>query len=100
MNVSNVSAGIRPGAKQMKRDRSRREIGLKRRLEIVVPSEHQPLEKTMFTKIKNAMRRAEERSRHRRDYEFLLHQGSNRIFDDVGLTRADVARLYRKTRFM
>ena len=54
----------------------------------------------MFTTIKNAMRRAEERSRHRRDYEYLLHNGSNRIFDDIGLSRADVTRLYRKTRFL
>jgi uncharacterized protein YjiS (DUF1127 family) len=80
----------------MKREWMECEIRLKRRIAIVLPSEHEPLEKTMWTNIRSAVRRAGERNRHRRDYEYLLHQG-DKMFDDIGVARAEVERLYRKT---
>ncbi|MCB1385839.1 MAG: hypothetical protein KDJ80_07840 [Nitratireductor sp.] len=44
----------------------------------------------MITTIKNALRRADERARHRREYEMLL-QGGDDIFRDIGTTRQEVA---------
>ena len=54
----------------------------------------------MFTHIKNAIRRADERARHRREYELLLQMGDRRMFNDIGVDRSDVQRMYRKTRII
>ena len=66
------------------------EIALKRRVAIVRPSTNQPWSSPMITTIKNALRRADERARHRREYEMLL-QGGDDIFRDIGTTRQEVA---------
>lgn len=87
-------------AKQMKHRSHQGEIGLKRDSETVPVSQNQPMEQTMISKIRNAVRRAAIRSRHRREYEFLMHQDNHQIFKDIGLTRSDVARLYRQTRYI
>jgi uncharacterized protein YjiS (DUF1127 family) len=81
----------------MKRGGGDGEIDLKRRIEIVLASEHEPLETTMWTNIKNAIRRADERNRHRREYADLLQQG-DQMFSDIGVARADVEKLFRQTR--
>lgn len=85
-------------AKQMKHRGRRGEIRLKRGFETVPASENQTMEQTMISKIRHAMRRAAKRSRNRREYEFLMHHNNDQIFRDIGLTRADVARLYRQSR--
>jgi uncharacterized protein YjiS (DUF1127 family) len=51
----------------------------------------------MWTNIKNAIRRADERNRHRREYADLLQQG-DQMFSDIGVARADVEKLFRQTR--
>lgn len=86
------------GAKQMKHRGRRSEISLKRCFETVPVSENQPMEQTMISKIRNAVQRAAKRSRNRREYELLMHQDNHQILKDIGLTRADVARLYRQSR--
>ena len=51
----------------------------------------------MWTNIRNAIRRADERHRHRREYAALLQHG-DRMFSDIGVGRADVEKLFRQTR--
>ncbi|MCI5075896.1 hypothetical protein [Oricola sp.] len=48
-----------------------------------------------MNQIRNAIRRADERARHRREYEMLLQSG-DQMFRDIGVQRADVERMHRK----
>jgi uncharacterized protein YjiS (DUF1127 family) len=52
----------------------------------------------MFTIIKNAVRRGEERSRLRREMN-ELDQMDERILRDIGLTRGDVIAARRRLRY-
>ena len=49
----------------------------------------------MINQIRNAVRRVNERSRHRREYEQLLQFGDD-MFRDIGVPRADVVRMHRR----
>jgi uncharacterized protein YjiS (DUF1127 family) len=51
----------------------------------------------MFNNLKDAIRRANERRQHRRDYKFLLTQGNEYMLRDIGVDRHEVEQLYFKT---
>jgi len=53
------------------------------------------METMMINQIRNAVRRMDERARHRREYEELLQSG-DKIFRDIGVQRADVERMRRR----
>ncbi|MDN3720546.1 hypothetical protein QW131_18070 [Roseibium salinum] len=83
----------------MKRSGRRREIRLKRKLAIVLPSEKRTLEKTMLSTVRNVIQRQVKRSRDRRAYEMLL-MSEDRLFADIGVSRDEVARCIRNSRYL
>lgn len=53
----------------------------------------------MWKEILTSLGQMKNRSRKRRELEELLKFRDSRVFDDIGIPRAEIMRLYRRSRF-
>lgn len=54
----------------------------------------------MLTSIKTGIERIGKRVRDRRDYNYLLQHGDNRLLRDIGIDRVEVERMRARLRLL